>query len=51
MADMNRGLDLAVFETTTDAESDQFRSFYREKLGTAHRGPELLARRRPARTS
>ena len=38
MADMNRGLDLAVFETTTDSESDQFRSFYAEKLGTPHRG-------------
>src|SRR5271170_5996458 len=38
MADMNRGLDLSVFETTTDAESDQFRSFYADKLGTAHRG-------------
>ena len=32
MADMNRGLDLSVFETTTDAESDQFRSFYQTKL-------------------
>jgi hypothetical protein len=38
MADMNRGLDLSVFETATDAESDQFRSFYRDKLGTPHRG-------------
>ncbi len=26
MADMNRGQDLSVFETATDAESDQFRS-------------------------
>lgn len=38
MADMNRGLDLSVLETTTDAESDQFRSFYRDKPGTPHRG-------------
>lgn len=38
MADMNRGLDLAVFGTATDAESDGFRSFYRDKLGTPHRG-------------
>jgi hypothetical protein len=52
---MNRGLDLAVFETTTDSESDQFRSFYAEKLGTAHRGlnywidagrPDILKRYR-----
>ena len=38
MADMNRGLDLSVFETATDAESGQFRSFYADKLGTPHRG-------------
>jgi hypothetical protein len=38
MADMNRGLDLSVFETTSDAESEQFRAFYQEKLGTPHRG-------------
>ena len=38
MADLNRGLDLSVFETATDAESDSFRSFYRDKLGTPHRG-------------
>jgi hypothetical protein len=38
MADMNRGLDLSVFETTTDAESDGFRSFYRDKPGTPRRG-------------
>lgn len=38
MADMNRGLDLAVFGTATDAESDGFRSFYRDKPGTPHRG-------------
>src|ERR1700729_3440885 len=38
MADMNRGLDLSVFDSTTDSESDQFRSFYAEKLGTPHRG-------------
>ena len=38
MADVNRGLDLSVFETTTGAESDSFRSFYRDKLGTPHRG-------------
>ena len=38
MADIDRGLDLSVFETATDAESDQFRSFYRDKLGTPHRG-------------
>jgi len=38
MADMNRGQDLSVFETTTASESDGFRSFYAEKLGTAHRG-------------
>jgi hypothetical protein len=35
---MNRGLDLSVFETTSESESDQFRSFYAEKLGTPHRG-------------
>src|SRR5580698_625890 len=55
MADMNRGLDLSVFETTTDSESAQFRSFYAEKLGTPHRGlnfwldvdrPDLLKRYR-----
>jgi hypothetical protein len=38
MADMNRGLDLSVFETMTDHESDQFKSFYAEKLGTPHQG-------------
>jgi len=37
MADLNRGLDLSVFETATDSESDQFRSFYAGKLGTPHR--------------
>jgi hypothetical protein len=38
MPDMNRGLDLSVFETTSEGESDRFRSFYAEKLGTPHRG-------------
>jgi hypothetical protein len=55
MADMNRGLDLSVFETMTDHESDQFKSFYAEKLGTPHRGldfwisqdrPDILKRYR-----
>jgi hypothetical protein len=55
MADMNRGLDLSVFETTTASESDGFRSFYAEKLGTPHRGlnfwidverPDILKRYR-----
>jgi hypothetical protein len=55
MADMNRGLDLSVLATMTDRESDQFSSFYREKLGTAHRGlnfwidverPDILKRYR-----
>lgn len=27
MPDMNRGLDLSVLDSTTDAESDSFRSF------------------------
>lgn len=55
MPDMNRGLDLSVFETTSERESDQFRSFYAEKLGTPHRGlnfwldagrPDILKRYR-----
>jgi len=55
MADLNRGLDLSVFETTTDSESEGFRAFYAEKLGTPHRGlnfwldvdrPDILKRYR-----
>jgi hypothetical protein len=48
MADMNRGPGPLGLRDHDGCRIDQFRSFYRDKLGTPHRGLKLLARRRPA---